>query len=346
MTKARILSFLMVVCLATTCMLSGTIAKYTTNDSNNDDAIVGKWGVILGIDGTLFGNNYLGATGLATDATDDTVSVKSQSASKLVAPGTKSDKGMTITLTGNPEVDTKILVTASSSDVYLAAGTYAVLIPVNAASVTAENFVANKYYTIGTGNVLDVFDGSVEATEGYTAFAAAAAADTAIYVIDNVKAEVGTGGYYPVVYKLDYNNTIFTTTDDVTGKASDIVSALLSYNNNTNEPFTTSTDFGTTCALNGANISWKWDFEFDNTEAQLEEEELATAQANKDAMDSILGALIAGQKVVSITGTPGAEVYTVLVADDADAYSIEAAGTEVAYLKTVLDFSITVEQVD
>jgi len=334
MTKARILSFLMVVCLATTCMLSGTIAKYTTNDSNNDDAIVGKWGVILGIDGTLFGKNYSVDSGnTPTDATTG-ISVQSFNATNnVVAPGTKNDVGMFITLQGQPEVSVNITVDVEDTlkDVYLKNGTYAILTPINKNAVTEENFVADTYYVIDDEDIAagDADDdvNVLDVVADWGTFDALDVA-TVVYVIDDVQAVVNEtdGTYNPIWYEMDCNGTA----NDLTDVDLAAVAAKL-------ESFTTTTAIvpnqnlssDTVSALNGTQITWEWKFE-----------------DSKDAADTILGALIAGQKVVSITGGVGSEVYTVLVADDADAYSIEAAGAEVAYLKTVLDFEITVEQVD
>ena len=43
----RIASVLLVAVLLSTCVISGTFAKYTTSNSATDSARVAKWGVII-----------------------------------------------------------------------------------------------------------------------------------------------------------------------------------------------------------------------------------------------------------------------------------------------------------
>ena len=51
----RTASGLMIAALLTTSMISGTFAKYTTADAAQDSARAAKWGVNLGISGSLYG---------------------------------------------------------------------------------------------------------------------------------------------------------------------------------------------------------------------------------------------------------------------------------------------------
>ena len=52
----RTASGLMIAALLTTSMISGTFAKYTTADAAQDSARAAKWGVNLGISGSLYGD--------------------------------------------------------------------------------------------------------------------------------------------------------------------------------------------------------------------------------------------------------------------------------------------------
>lgn len=104
-TMMRIASFLLIAVLLSTSAISGTYAKYVTSDNASDTARVAKFGVVATVDGTLFAKNYLNATGGNTPADAGELTVKSQSAANVVAPGTKNAEGMAITLTGKPEVD-------------------------------------------------------------------------------------------------------------------------------------------------------------------------------------------------------------------------------------------------
>ena len=134
MKKKRLLALLLTVCLATTCMLSGTIAKYTTDADANDKATVGKWGVQLSIDGSLFGTTYYDKNSGNTPATSDeiSVSVKSSSDDKIIAPGTKNDTGLTIHLTGTPEVKTRVTMVVEVQTIWArSAGNYYYINPTN-----------------------------------------------------------------------------------------------------------------------------------------------------------------------------------------------------------------------
>ena len=55
----RAASALLVAVLLTTSTISGTFAKYVTQDSAKDVARVAKWGVELQVEGNLFGETYV-----------------------------------------------------------------------------------------------------------------------------------------------------------------------------------------------------------------------------------------------------------------------------------------------
>lgn len=123
----RLASFLLVAVLISTSAISGTYAKYVTQGSGSDTARVAEWGVqITGMESTLFKDTY------AADNTTGGIVNGVQAETKVVAPGTKNDEGVTFSLTGTPEVAVKVdfIVTSSTDsnadpvDVYLPAGTY------------------------------------------------------------------------------------------------------------------------------------------------------------------------------------------------------------------------------
>ena len=84
----RLASILLIICMVTTCGLSGTLAKYTTGGTSTDSARVAKWGVVLDISGDAFSKTY-----------GDTVSADV----KVVAPGTDGNL-VNMTVSGKPEV--------------------------------------------------------------------------------------------------------------------------------------------------------------------------------------------------------------------------------------------------
>lgn len=103
----RLASALLVLTLLTTCVISGTFAKYVTADAGTDTARVAKWGVTVNVQGlnNAFAEEY---------NTDDTTtyteakSVSSLEAGKdILAPGTKGSM-TAIQITGKPEVAVKV----------------------------------------------------------------------------------------------------------------------------------------------------------------------------------------------------------------------------------------------
>lgn len=160
----RLASTLLVAVLITTSTISGTYAKYVTEDSAGDAARVAKFGVVVSADGTLFSETYVDkAHGNVPGASDLTVESIGGVGDKVVAPGTKNDTGMTFKVTGTPEVKVKVTVKITDNadapikDVFLKAGDYP---DMTTGDVVPFNFTGDDYYPIvytlknGTGDIL------------------------------------------------------------------------------------------------------------------------------------------------------------------------------------------------
>lgn len=106
----RLASVLLVLTLLTTSVISGTFAKYTVTKSAGDSARVAHWGVAVTVSGDqAFKTEY---NGTASATNTDTVTVKSSTLKKLVAPGTDGTLA-TVDITGSPEVDAAITFNAT-----------------------------------------------------------------------------------------------------------------------------------------------------------------------------------------------------------------------------------------
>ena len=92
----RVASGLLVLTLASTCMISGTFAKYTTNGIGEDTARVAKFGVEVTANGSTFAQSY-----------NEKGSVTVQSDEDVVAPGTSGEMA-TMALKGTPETSVKV----------------------------------------------------------------------------------------------------------------------------------------------------------------------------------------------------------------------------------------------
>lgn len=143
----RVASGLLVAVLLTTCVISGTFAKYVTTGSGTDSARVAKWGVDIEIiSGSSFSNEYTTHDDLYTGA----VSVKSVDDAKVVAPGTSSadvDGDVTFKITGAPEVAVKVdIAFDAKSEIKLAAGEY---LDYTTANDKTDTFnLADEYYPV------------------------------------------------------------------------------------------------------------------------------------------------------------------------------------------------------
>lgn len=99
----RIASLLLVAVLMTTCIISGTYAKYVTTGEVSDTARVAKFGVEVTANSDLFATTYA-----KHDSTySGTLSVVSSDTDKVVAPGTSGDIAAA-GLTGTPEVAVRV----------------------------------------------------------------------------------------------------------------------------------------------------------------------------------------------------------------------------------------------
>ena len=89
----RLSALLLVAVLLTTCVISGTFAKYVSNETSEDDAQVAKWGVTITAPNQeeLFAKTY------------NDNKVKTEANYELVAPGTTGSLA-DFTIDGSPEV--------------------------------------------------------------------------------------------------------------------------------------------------------------------------------------------------------------------------------------------------
>lgn len=101
----RVAAVLLILCLATTCAISSTFAKYTTEGSATDTARVAKWGVTASVTGDVFAETYAKNDSAFTANANSVVS--SETGENVVAPGTSGNLSA-ITLEGNPEVAVRV----------------------------------------------------------------------------------------------------------------------------------------------------------------------------------------------------------------------------------------------
>lgn len=289
----RVASVLLVAVLLSTCAISGTFAKYVTSNDASDNARVAKFGVVIQADGSLYGTYY--DTTFKPSTTDGAASLLVQSsvvtpnAENVVAPGTQSDKGLHFSLTGTPEVRTELTATITCENIFLAAGTYAVMVPTT--SVSATSWKADTYYTATIADNVTTYTLSTEYD-----------ADVTTYYTMQDKVVLG-GAYYPVVYKADLTNGN-TASDSLAAIAADYAKKL---NNNTEVTAATGED--TKVVGDDTKITYTvtetYNPNKDYSELEVADENLTWAWAidGNDGADTILGHLQAGANVVKVDTT-------------------------------------------
>lgn len=307
MKKTRLLAFLITVCLTTTCLLTGTVAKYSTSDAVADQGTVAKWGIQLEMTGHLFTTSYSN-----TINQEEKVTVQSASnpLANLLAPGT-SGGDMNISLSGTAEVATSVDVVTETQDIYLAAGTYAIMAKAGKLTVAEYNAYNNasiKLYTYNsTYSVSNAWNANDE------------------YYVPTHYVTVDSNGYYPVKYSsgIANDNTEYTAATLANKITTDLDKDFYAVGNNFNTEY---------------NITWEWDFQ-----DSVENNRPAT-----DAKDTILGTLIASgasnTTVVSID-TSNNNAATILTVDPTN-NKVKNGETEVGSIATKFDVTITVTQVD
>ena len=105
----RVAGLLLALVLVTSCFVGGTFAKYVTHGGGTDHARVAKFGVTVTATGndTMFATQYDKAEG-APAALTAQYSVVSGDGAKVVAPGTKNDNCLTVSVAGKPEVAVEV----------------------------------------------------------------------------------------------------------------------------------------------------------------------------------------------------------------------------------------------
>ncbi len=336
----RLAAILCILCLLTTSVISGTFAKYTTQDAASDTARVAKWGVALQVAGNLFGGHYNSTSHepLAWTAADVASVSASESGTDVVAPGTKSSEGFKFSVNGVPEVSGTVTTTISYENIYLKAGTYGVMVKYGKTSETFYNAI------MASANAQDKFfvlDGTTYK------LATAYGANTEYYTLEDYV--VLASDYYPVEYTMTGTTTSYSSGDENTDTLAALVTAFVANlgtsgtatvaagktTNTWTKSFVPSTDLATDLKIEDQVITWKWDFENNGTATG------GDSASVKDKADTILGNLQAGTTTV-LKGT-------VVKLDGTDYVAPVAAAGILANdfnLETEFSVDITITQVD
>ena len=338
----RLASMLLVVTLLSTCVISGTFAKYTSQDSASDTARVAKWGVELQVAGALYEGSYKSDNTPVTwtDANAAGVSVNASADEDVVAPGTAGNTGLSFSLNGTPEVSGTVKTTIKYENIYLNTGKYGVMVKLGLITEA-------EYNTIMTAAGTDAEKKLYTESAGTYTVATAYSPSAEYYTVEDYVNL--TENYYPVEYKMTgtttkYNDsyTTATTADTLAGLVAAMATNLGTPDNSTpvedglttktyTQSFTPNQSLATVLKIEDQNITWKWDIENG-----------ADGEGDNACMyckaDTILGNLMSGSTaVVKLDTTAGtATAPTAAAGTSANDYNLE----------TQFDINITVTQVD
>ncbi len=350
----RLASGLLVLTMATTCIISGTFAKYVTGDEAGDSAHVAKWGVTTTISGALFGAHYnaFSETDSETDSESDLISAAYTGSvdgetGNIVAPGTKSEN-MTISIAGKPEVSGKIELTvngdesADFSDIWLQAGTYGVMTDVTN-TVKTEDDIVGLY--VKKGENYELATSYVKGTSYFKLRDSFELSDNT-YVTDEDEPCFDGDKYYPIVWNLSNKKSadITTSFDDLELKlhsVNDLKDAIADEIIGNNKFFVSHTNLVEQVGV--TTINWEWAFETMNGDA---------VSPVVDGCDTILSKLMAWDEVASN--------YQVVMADENGGYTgvtktttngvtyatAGIDGAQIACLTVGFNLKVTVSQVD
>lgn len=367
----RLASWLLVLTLLTTCIISGTFAKYVTSDEGDDTARVAKWGVTATVSGSLFGEHYNwgdfdteehpNQVSASYTGSVDSISEDGEigDGGNIVAPGTESGTNpFSIDVSGTPEVAVSVELKVNSqssknfSDIWLAKGQYGVMSKVT--DTTKRDNFSGLY--VKTGNQYELATTYTEGEDYYK-------------LIDTVNMEnypkkedeVGydenrrlvNDKYYPIIWNLE--ETVYDEASS-TG-SSDFYSV-----EQLRETLEKTSQYDSLTNLNALGygmktISWKWPYATEEEKGDDYED-----NAIVDGCDTILGNLMAynggdDYQVVQIeskttTDTEGNSVtiytYTgATVSEDSNGVTYASVdNTNIACLTVGFNASVTVTQVD
>lgn len=163
MRKPRLLAALLLLTVLSTCVISGTFAKYATEGSGSDSARVGKWGVTASVTGGAFAASY------AADDEDFTVAVNSVVSSdgetEIVAPGTEGTF-TGVALTGTPEVAVRITKTATVAvDNWSDGAAYycPLYVTVNGTDYYGNDYESGEAFAAALASAIEAANGDYEA---------------------------------------------------------------------------------------------------------------------------------------------------------------------------------------
>lgn len=201
----RVASAMLVLTLLTTCIISGTFAKYTTNKNVGDTARVAKWGVTIEGTGTTFADAYEAGTTTAIarpDAPSASVTVRSETkGDKVVAPGTEGSLA-SFTITGTPEVSVDVTYTATLTLTGWTINTSEDYCPLVITVAGTEYYVGKTYDDNGTSKTI------ANSTQLATAVNTAIAGYRKSYAAGTVLDDQNTADALSVSWKWNYEDDV------------------------------------------------------------------------------------------------------------------------------------------
>lgn len=354
MKNAKALVLMLTICMLTTCLVGGTLARFVAQDSTRDTAQTAKWGVVLSVSGNLYGTKYQNAmSGNTASAADSNITVRSTSVSALdssvlnvVAPGTRGGN-LKLSLSGTSEVATRSSLEVIQQSICLAKGVYGEMVP--ATDVNADNIST----AISVGLYINQGSASEPSYQRLTV-APSDLAGISFYRVEN-RFELTTD-YYPVVYTaqgLDVTASCERDTladiaralaEAIAGESLEEAAmnaagqrtyAVVGQRTAAGTKLDLGLDPATAVNTERLEINWVWAIDNGQTDA---------VRAAYRSADTLLGGLRADNRTAVVLDDEGK--VSLLTVDAESGVIKNAVGARLGSLKTSLKLSLTVEQVD
>jgi|GEM_PF-2471515 len=296
--KTRIVSLMLVLTLITTCLLSSTLAKYTTQLSGKDNARVAAWGFESGTLTSSTATLSLFKDQYTTDGTNVTVEAFDADGSNddsVVAPGTSGT--IDLDIKGSSEVSTKIdyAITATAGSTNITAGTV-----VTTGGTYKVPMIYAVTYDNGTGTVTEYYS-DYYATNG-----------DKIDGSNNYSLLYNSGGdTYNFILNGPSNGTPTSTADSpqsvkISGNVADMAGAL--------STASAAIDPNTPYSDHNAVITWYWPYERytaantlspvqDTIDTALGTAAYAGATKGNDGVITAIGSSIDVELSITVTAT-------------------------------------------
>lgn len=223
----KVSASMLLALLITSSVVSGVLAKYTSDNDTMNRARVAKWGITAAADGSLFER-------------------KTQGGEYYILPCDQSrGSGLNIKLRGESEVGGEITYKISEENIFLNTGIWVLL--EKETGLTAEGYTAGTYYISSAGSY--ILDNSSAFSSSKTYYSAAC------------EVNLSESPYYPVVFQMKGSGSLnYVPTTEETKKVNTLKALTSAIDSAlTDSTFKPNESLSSKYGLENQFITWEWE---------------------------------------------------------------------------------------